>query len=112
LDWLFAKPAPEVVAAVNSLANTLAVASAVGSRCHVYHYPQKQKHNPKHSLQLFKPVCMRTLTFHYSRMTKRGLLYPGIPTNKGGKHQKWIFLSIAKLIFTHLRIRLGTEQTV
>ena len=31
LDWLFAKPAPEVVAAANSLANTLAVASTVGS---------------------------------------------------------------------------------
>jgi hypothetical protein len=29
LDWLFAEPAPEVVAAANSLANTLVVASAI-----------------------------------------------------------------------------------
>ena len=53
---------------------------------------------------------MRTRTLLYSRGTKRGLLNPGIPTNKGEKNQKMEFLSIAKS--SNIRDFLAANNTV
>ena len=77
--------------------------------CHGDHFFQNQTQNLIQFLQFFKTVCMRTRTLPYSRGTKRGLLYPGVPTNKGGKIKNG-FLAIAKS--SNIRDFLAANSTV